>query len=68
MSASIQAWPDDLQTAASSTSLLPIGMETLVASVETSGGRFTWLRGLPFLTESAVPSFLPGFDKNGYLE
>jgi hypothetical protein len=36
MSASFQALPGDLQTAAISTSLLPIGMHTPVASIETS--------------------------------
>jgi hypothetical protein len=48
-----------LQTAASRTSLLPIVMQTPVASVETSGGRSTWLWGMPFLTETAVRPFLP---------
>jgi hypothetical protein len=43
MSTSFQAWPGDLQTAASSPSLLPVGMQTPVASTETSGGRSTWL-------------------------
>jgi hypothetical protein len=38
---SFQAWPGDLQTAVSSTSVLPIGMQTPVASIETSGGRST---------------------------
>jgi hypothetical protein len=41
-------------TTASSTSLLPIGMQTPVASMETSGGRSTWLWGMPFLTATAV--------------
>jgi hypothetical protein len=40
-------------------SLLPIGMQTPVASPEASGGRRTWLSGMPFLTATAVPSFLP---------
>jgi hypothetical protein len=44
MSVSFQVWPSDLQTAASSTSLLPIGMQTPVASIDTSGGRSTWLQ------------------------
>jgi hypothetical protein len=39
--ASFQAWPDDLQTTASSTSLLPIDKQTPTASIETSGGKPT---------------------------
>jgi hypothetical protein len=49
-SVSFQAWPGNLQTAESSTSLLPIGMQTPVACIETSGGRYTWLWGMPFFT------------------
>jgi hypothetical protein len=40
--------------------LLPIGMWTPVVSIETSRGRFTWLWGMPFLTATAGPPFLPG--------
>jgi hypothetical protein len=43
MSASFQALPSDLQTAASSISLLPVSMQTPVTSIETNGGRSTWL-------------------------
>jgi hypothetical protein len=38
MSASFQAWPGYLQTAANSSSRLPVGLQTPVASIETSGG------------------------------
>jgi hypothetical protein len=37
MSVSFQAWPGDLQTAANRTSLLPVGVQTPVPSIETSG-------------------------------
>jgi hypothetical protein len=57
--ASFQAWPGDLQNAASNTSLLPIGMQTPTTSIETRGGRSTWLLGMSFLTATAVPPFLP---------
>jgi hypothetical protein len=60
MSESFQAQPGDLQTAASMTSLLPIGMQTPVASTEIRGGRSTWLWGMPFLTATAVSPFLLG--------
>jgi hypothetical protein len=44
MSASFEAWPGALQqNAASSNSLIPIGMQTSVVSIKTSGGRSTWL-------------------------
>jgi hypothetical protein len=39
MSTSLQALPGDLYTATSSTSLLPIGMQTPAASTETGEGR-----------------------------
>jgi hypothetical protein len=55
MSVSLQAWPDGLKTAASSTSLLPIGMQTPVTSIETKGARSTLLRGIPSLAATAVP-------------
>jgi hypothetical protein len=60
MSASFQAWSVDLETAASSTSLLPVGMQTAVASIKTRRPKSTWLLGMPFLTAMAVPPFLPG--------
>jgi hypothetical protein len=58
MRSSFHAWPGDLQTHASSTSLLPVGMQTPVASVETSGGKSTWLWGMSFLTAATVSPFL----------
>jgi hypothetical protein len=42
MSASFQVWPGDLLTSASSTSLLPIGIQTAVASIERSVGTSAW--------------------------
>jgi hypothetical protein len=57
MFVTFRTWPGDLQTAASSTSLLPISMQVPVASTETS--RSTWLWGTPFLTATTVPHFLP---------
>jgi hypothetical protein len=60
MSASFQTWPGDLETAANSTSLLPIGFQTPVVSIEKSGGRSTWLWGKPFLTATAVRLFFSG--------
>jgi hypothetical protein len=59
-SESFQAWPGDLQTAVSSTSLLPISIQSPVASIETSGGRSTWLWGMPFLTHTAFTPFSSG--------
>jgi hypothetical protein len=59
MSLTFHAWLGDLQTVASSTSL-PIGMQTPVDSNETSGGRSTWLWGMPFLTATTVLPFLSG--------
>jgi hypothetical protein len=41
----------------SKTSMLPIGMQTPVASTETRGGRSTWLWEMPFLTAMAVQPF-----------
>jgi hypothetical protein len=38
-----------------------MGMQTPVASTETRGGRSTWIWGIPFLTATAVPPFLPGW-------
>jgi hypothetical protein len=61
MSASLQVRPGDLYTAASKISVLPIGMQTAVASTEIRGGRSTGLWGMPFLTATAVSPFLPGW-------
>jgi hypothetical protein len=44
MSASFHAWPGDLQIAEISTSFLSFGIETLVTSIETSGGSSTCIR------------------------
>jgi hypothetical protein len=57
---SFQAWSGDLQTAASSTSLLPLDMQTPMVSIKTSGDRSAWLWGMPLLTATAVPPVLPG--------
>jgi hypothetical protein len=57
MSASLQVCPVDLYTPASRISLLPIGMQTPVASTEMRGGRSTLLWGMLFLTATAVPPF-----------
>jgi hypothetical protein len=46
ISASLQQLPGDFYTAASKTSLFPIGMQTPVASTETRYVRSTW--GMPF--------------------
>jgi hypothetical protein len=56
----IQGMAWDLQTDASSTSLLPVCMHTPVASIEKNGGMSTWLGGMFFLTVTAVLPFLPG--------
>jgi hypothetical protein len=61
MSASLQLRPGDLYTAASKISLLSIGMQTALASTEMMGGRSTGLCGMPFLTATAVPPFIPGW-------
>jgi hypothetical protein len=56
---------------ASNTSLLPISKQTYVASIEKSGGRSTWLWGMPFLTATAVLPFFSGSsqsDKSDNLE
>jgi hypothetical protein len=60
INASFQAWLGDLYTAAISTLLLLISMQTPVASVESSGGRSAWLWEIPSLTATAVLPFLPG--------
>jgi hypothetical protein len=49
ISASLQSRPD-----ASSTSLLPIGMQTPVVSTETRGRSCTWLWRTPLLIATAV--------------
>jgi hypothetical protein len=56
-SASFQALPGDLQTAASSTSLLPIVMQIPVTSIETCEGRSKWLLVMPSLAATAVRLF-----------
>lgn len=57
MSSLFQAWPYDLPTAASNTSLLPIGMRTPVAYIETRGGGCSWLWEMSFVAAKAVAPF-----------
>jgi len=40
---------------ASNIVLLPLVMQTPVAYMETSSGRFTWLWGIPYLTVAITP-------------
>jgi hypothetical protein len=60
MSSSLQVCPGDLYAVESRVSL-PIGMQTPVVSTQIRGGRSTWLWRMPFLTATAVPSFLTGW-------
>jgi len=59
MSASLQAQPRDLGTAVSETLLFPVGVQTPVAATETRRSRSTWVRGMSFVTATAVLRFMP---------
>jgi hypothetical protein len=64
MSASFQVWPGYLQTAASSTSILQVGTQTLGVSTEARECRFTCLWGMPFLTAWQFCPFFPGSNQS----
>jgi hypothetical protein len=67
MSVLFQAWPGDLESAASNALFLSISMQTPVASIETSGGRSTCLWRMPFLLQQQFCLFFLGssrYDKS----
>jgi hypothetical protein len=65
MSASFQVWHGDLRTAASSASLLPIRMQTPVASIEAGEAGLHGFRECLFSLQRQVRLFFPG---SGQLE
>jgi hypothetical protein len=62
-SASLQVWPGDLQTAACSTSLLPIGMHISMACITARRGSSMWLWSINFLLQR---QFRLSFHGSGY--